>query len=96
MSKIINLPDNQSELTLNRGSIVFFSNKKPVALISKLSSGKPMPVMAGYYTHDFINAGNIGGQIRMFFKRHAAVIMGEIPVDSINQAMRRGWYHANI
>ena len=87
MSKIINLPDNQEELTLNRGSIVFFSNKTPVALITKL---KPMPVMAGYYTHGSINAGLIGGQIWMFFKRHAAVIMGEISADSINQAMRRG------
>ena len=89
MSKLIKLPDNQEELTTNKGSIVFFSNKKPVALISKLYSGTPMPIMGGYYTRDF-NSGIIGGQIRMFFKRHAAVIMGEIPVDFINQVMRRG------
>ena len=89
MSKIINLPDNQEELTLNNGSIAFFSDKKPVALITRLESGIPMNIPAGYYTRDF-NSGIIGGQIRMFFKRHAAVIMGEIPVDFINHALRRG------
>ena len=90
MSKIINLPDNQEEVFLNSGAIVLIVDKKPVAAIKKIYSSNNTCFMGGFHIADW-HMGNVGGQIRMFFKRHAAIIRGETTISQITREfLRRG------